>query len=168
MRRDQGQIDVPALLDRLPAIQRFEQGEFLRLLLDEPGDAIEKFAPFTAMHLAPDFAVRPARRFDREIHILRTGLGDLRQLLLRRRINGIEIPPRTQSAKLAVDENLVARFNLERIALLESGRIGPAITETEPSFVSGERAPAVIAAGMASRLADAAAAGGLFRDMIRL
>ena len=141
MRGDQRQVDVAAFLDRLAAIHRFQNGEFARFLLHEPRDAIEIFTAFAPRHFAPDVAVRAPRRPHRQVDIMRIRLRDFRQGRFRRRIDRREISTGMRSAKFAVDKELIARLDFDVVALLGSGRIGPAFAEIEPALVRREHIP---------------------------
>ena len=114
--------------------------EFARFLLDQPRDAIEIFAALASRHFAPDFVDARARRLHRAVDIMRIRLRDFRQVRFRRRIDRREISTRMRRAKFAVDEELIARLDLDVIALLGRGRIGPAFAEIQPAFVRREQA----------------------------
>ena len=131
MRGHEGQIDVAAFADRLAPIERFQHGKVAHFFLQETGDAKKVFRPLASRHLAPRFLVGPAGRLDRLVDIRCISLRHFGQLLLRRRIDRGEILSGRRADKLAVDEQVVARPQLDVRVGLGRGRVVPATVETQ-------------------------------------
>ncbi len=117
MRRDQGQVEIAALADRLAAVHRLEHGEFASLLLEEPGDAEKVFATLRRSHRSPCFFKGTPRAFHRRVEVGLPRLGDEGVPFARRGIDRGEILPRLRRDELAVDEELVALFQRHRKGL---------------------------------------------------
>ena len=95
------------LLDRAAAVARFDLGDLPRARGDELGDLAQLLRAFLARHLRPRAVVeRVARGFDRALRVFAAGLGDVGDLLARRRCEGRERLARLRVGPLTVDEEL--------------------------------------------------------------
>ena len=125
MRRGERDVDVPALLDRLAGIHRFEDGELARPLLQDPRDPEQVLGPFLAGQATPRPRLRAPCRADRAIDVGGRGLRDDRELLLRGRIDRGEGPAVGRRSEPAVDEQPVALLERDQVAGLGCRRVLP-------------------------------------------
>src|SRR6185503_1046009 len=100
-------VDPRRVADRLPAVEGLELGDLLRLRLDQVRELPEDLAPIRARHLRPRTLVEGlARRADRGLDVGLGRLGDVRDRLLGRGVDGRERGARGRVAPLAADEQL--------------------------------------------------------------
>ena len=131
VRRDQRDVHVARLADRLAVVERLEHGELARPFLDDPGDAEQVLGPLPARHDRPGVLVGLAGGGDRPVHVGGTGLGHLGQDLLGGRRDGLERVAVHAGAELAVDEEPVGlaqrddRPRLRRRRVLELRHVSP-------------------------------------------
>jgi hypothetical protein len=123
VRRDQGEVDVAALADRLAVVDRLEHRELAGPLLDEPGDAVQVLAPLAARQLGPHVGVRPAGGGDRPVDVARPGRHDLGQHLFGGRVHRLERRAVDRVHHVAVDEQPVRRGDVDDRAGLGGGRV---------------------------------------------
>ncbi len=117
MRRDERQVEIAALADRLAAVNRLEYGELARLFLEKPRDAEEVFAALRRIHRTPRLFEGAARAFHRRIEVGLARLGDQGVPPARRGIDRGEEFARLRRDELAVDEELVALLERHRKGL---------------------------------------------------
>ena len=118
---DQRKVDVARLADGLAVVQRLEDGQLARPLLDQARDPEEVLAPVSAAHRPPGALVGVARGPHRPVDVLAAGLGDLREDLLRRRVDRLEGRAPDGVGELAVDEQAVRRGDVDDAARLRRG-----------------------------------------------
>ena len=138
--RGEGDVDVPALADRLAVVDRLQHGQFARSLGHDPGDPVEVLGPLGARHPGPATVGRP-RGGDGGIHVLRTRLGDVGQLALGRGVHRGEVLPGCRLAHLAADEQAVAVVDRHRCCGFRRRRVG--------EDLAGQRIAATAADGVA-------------------
>src|SRR5690348_16135005 len=121
--RRERQVDVARLLDRLAAVERLEDGELARPLLEDARDAEQVLCALGAGEGRPAVGVRGAGRRDGAADVRGRGLADGRERLLVARgdrlvgLRGLE--------PLPADEVAVAVGDLDDVARLRGARIRP-------------------------------------------
>ena len=90
VRRDQRDVDVARLLDRLAVVERLEHGELARALLHEPRDAVEVLRALGAGGLRPHPGVGAARGLHRAVDVGVARHGDLGEHLLGGRVDALD------------------------------------------------------------------------------
>src|SRR5579884_3833073 len=124
VRRRERQVDVARLLDRLAAVQRLEDGELPRALLQDARDPEQVLRALAAGQRRPSVVERVARRRDRALHVGGRRLADLGERLLargrERRVRLRRLDP------LAADEQPVPLAQLHDFARLGRRRVRPA------------------------------------------
>ena len=129
MRRGERKVDVARLLDRLAAVERLEDGELARTLLQEPRDAEEVLRALRAGEGRPAVRVGGAGRRDGATDVFGRALADrCERLLVARgdrlvRLGGLE--------PLAADEVPVALANLDDVARLGRTRVRPVARDVD-------------------------------------
>src|SRR5207237_3963995 len=100
-------VDVARFADRLAAVERLEDRELARALLEEPRDPEEILRSFARAQLRPRAFERAARRLHRAIDVGLVRLRDLRQWLLAGRIDRRVALTRQRLDELPADEQAV-------------------------------------------------------------
>src|SRR6185503_20493033 len=152
MRGRERQVDVARLLDRLAAIERLEHRELARALLQQSRDPEEVLRALRARERRPAVRVRLAGGLDGRLDLLLGRLADLGERLLAggvdRRVGLLRLDP------FAADEESVALAQLDDLARLGRGRVGPVgrdgcavllsleLGHSRPSLAPGGREPA--------------------------
>ena len=113
VRGHEGQVDVAALADRLAVVDRLEHRQLAGALLHEAGQAEQVLAPVAPGQAGPRAVVRGAGRGDGPVDVLRAGRGDLGQHLLGGGVHGLEPAAVDRVDHLAVDEQPVARGDVD-------------------------------------------------------
>ena len=103
MPRDQRNVDVAALANRLAIVHRLQHREQPRMLLHQPRQRIQIARPRMRSERLPRWRRRP-RRFHRCVDVRRGSLRHRRQPLPIRRIDGLEVLARRRRLPHAVDE----------------------------------------------------------------
>ena len=101
--RDERDVDVARLLDRLAVVERLQHRELAAALGDDAGDAVEVLGALASGHRGPDLLVGATGGLDRGVDVGLGGLGDLGQHLLGGRADRLERRARPVD-ELAVDE----------------------------------------------------------------
>ncbi len=127
VRRGERDVDVARLLDRLAAVERLDDGELARALLDAAGDAVDVLAALLARHLRPHLLVGAARRRDGAVDVGLVRVGDLGDHRLGRGVDGGEVLAARGRGELPVDEQLVARREPHVVGRLGRRRVEPAL-----------------------------------------
>src|SRR5262249_42780105 len=83
------------------------------------------------LHLRPIAVVRAAGRLHRLVDVALVGLGDLGELLLGARADGVEVRAAAGGAPATADEELLARLYLDVIGRLGGGGVVPRAPEIE-------------------------------------
>ncbi len=123
VRRDDRDVDVARLLDRLAVVERLEDGELAAALLDDARDPVEVLGALAARHPRPDARVGAARGLDGGVDVGLVGLGDLGEHLLGRGADRLERRAVTVD-ELAVDEQPVGRLEVDDRARLGRRGVG--------------------------------------------
>src|SRR6185312_7036615 len=119
--RDERNVDIPRLLDRLAVVEALRHREFAGALLHEAGDAEQVLSAISARELRPGAVVGAARGGDGDIHVPGVRSGDLGDLLLRRGRDARERGAVTLD-EVAVDEEPIALLQVEdRLRLRRRG-----------------------------------------------
>ena len=129
-------IDVARLADRLAAVQRLEDGELPRALLEDARDPVEVLRPLGRREAGPAVLERVPRRGDGQADLLGGRLPDLGEGLLARgvdrRVGLVRLEP------LAADEVAVPLTKLNEVARLGRGRVVPARRDGRPILLALE------------------------------
>ena len=149
--RRERHVDVARLLDRLARVDRFEDGELARALLEQAGDPEQVLRPLAAGQLAPRLRLGLARGPDRRVDVGLGRPGDLGQGLLGRRVDRGEGRPVGGRDVLAADEQPVALVDRDDLARLGRRRVfpgdrlavaeAPAVRRPPVTLSSPDRAP---------------------------
>src|SRR5918996_688235 len=123
VRRRERQVDVARLADGLASVERLEHRELARALLEDARDAEEVLRPLACREPGPAVLERVAGGPDREIDVLSARVGDVRELLLRRRAERRLELARARLDPLAPDEEPVALVEVHNLARLRCGRV---------------------------------------------
>src|SRR5438309_1494735 len=125
VRRRERQVDVARLADGLAAVQRLDDRELARALLEDARDPEEVLRALARTELRPPLGVRLARGLHRAIDIGLPRLRDLGERLLACRIDGRVALVRERLEELAADVEPVAILEVHDLARLGSGRVLP-------------------------------------------
>src|SRR5690606_24001359 len=101
--RDEGDVDVARLADRLPVVDRLENGEEPRMALDQPGEGVEVARPGVAPEVAPR-RERGACRADGAVDVAFAPLRHPRDRFPVRRVVRLEVLALRGRLPLAADE----------------------------------------------------------------
>jgi hypothetical protein len=107
--RDERQVDVARLLDRLAVVERLQHGQLAGALLDDPRDPEQVLPPLGRRHRRPHPLERAPRGGEGPVHVGLAGRGHLRQRLLVGRIDGDDALVALGRHEVAVDEQVVRR-----------------------------------------------------------
>ena len=124
VRRCEREIDVARLLDRLAAVERLGNRELAGALLQDPRDPEQHLRALGRLPGAPRLESL-ARGVDRERDVLRPGLRDLGERLLRRGRDRREPRARPRGDLLTADEEAVPLLERDDVARLGRGRVLP-------------------------------------------
>ena len=91
MRGGHRHVEVARFLDRLAAVHRLGDGELAGAVLQQAGDAVDVLGALLARHLAPGGVEGLLGGGVGGIHIGGVGVGDLGELRLVGRVDGVEI-----------------------------------------------------------------------------
>ncbi len=125
VRGGERQVDVARLLDRLAAVHRLEHGELAGALLELARDPVQVLRPLAAGEIAPRLLECASGGRHRELDVLGARLGDLRERLLRRRVDGLEPSPALRLDELAADEQPVPILQVDDLRRLRRVRVLP-------------------------------------------
>ena len=100
VRRRERQVDVAGLADRLAAVQRFEDGELARALLQDARDPEEVLRALRRRDRRPAVLESVAGRLDGEVDLLGSRLPDLGERLLARRVDRRRRSPSARATRL--------------------------------------------------------------------
>ena len=154
VRRGEREVDVPRLLDRLAAVERLEDGELARSLLEDAGDAEEVLRSLGARERRPAVGVGGAGGGDGAADVGRGGLADGRERLL---VAGRDRLVRLRRLEpFAADEEAVALADLDDVARLGRARVGPVAGDVDLALRLVELSHACSGHGRCGRLASAA------------
>ena len=117
------EVDVARLLDRLAAVQRLEDGELARALLEDARDAEEVLRALGARERRPAVGVGGARGGDGAADVLGRGLTDGRERLLV--AGGDRLVRLGRLEPLAADEVAVAVADVDDVARLGRACVRP-------------------------------------------
>ena len=140
VRRRQRDVDVARLLDRLAAVQRLDDRQLARALLDQPRDPEDVLAALQPGQRRPGRLRGPCRG-DRARDVVGARLGDLGQRLLGRRVDRRRVGPTGRLDELATDEQPVAITQANVVGGLRCRRVLPAQRRTRRR--RGRRRPTV-------------------------
>src|SRR5689334_5524729 len=116
--RDERDVDVARLLDRLARVHRLEDRELAGALLEDPCDPEQVLGALLAGEVAPARLLRPPRGSDRAIHVGGRGLRDLGDDLLGGRVDALEPTAVAGVRFVAVDEQAVAGLDADDVPRL--------------------------------------------------
>ena len=130
MRGGHRDIKITRLFNGFPSVHGFRHRKFARPILEQPGDPKEIFGAFPTRQPAPSLVVSFFCRAISSGHIGGIRVRNLCELLLIRRINGVEILTRRRGYKFTANEKFIARFQLG-LSGLGSRIIIPEVAENE-------------------------------------
>src|SRR5918996_1606541 len=121
--RRERDIDVARLADGLAAVERLEHGELARAFLEDARDAEQVLRPLARSESGPAVLEGVARGLHGEVDVLRAGVRDLGERLLRRRVHARLELVRARLDELAADEEPVALLEAYELARLGRARV---------------------------------------------